>query len=149
MGIKNIATKKELRAWKSRRELRFNEENKVVIEWAQHKDLRHSNKILAFTQDLSVGGAKILTDINFPVGTIFMINLTLSRSRQNIRVAANVRWTAPVFDGKLYEIGLQLIHDFPDTVSCLIRHLFGHDIPKDVALEMNEKERNPVQLEAG
>ncbi|MCJ7581706.1 MAG: PilZ domain-containing protein [Candidatus Aminicenantes bacterium] len=148
MEEKKIASKKELRAWKDRRELRFNEENKVVIEWAQHKDSRHSNKILAFTQDLSVGGAKILTDINFPVDTIFMINLTLSRSRQNLRISANVKWTNPVFDGNLYEVGLALIHDFPDTVSCLIRHLFGRDFPQDVALEMNEEERHPVQLAA-
>ncbi|MCJ7581709.1 MAG: PilZ domain-containing protein [Candidatus Aminicenantes bacterium] len=148
MGKKKIANKKEVRAWKDRRELRFNEENKVVIEWLQHKDLRHSNKILAFTQDLSIGGAKILTDINFPVDTIFMINLTLSRSRQNVRVAANVRWATPFIDGDLYEVGLEFIHDCPDTVSCLLRHLYGKDFPQDVALEMNEEEKHPVQLAA-
>ena len=148
MEKKKIASKKEVRAWKNRRELRFDEENKVVIEWAQHKDPRHSNKILAFTQDLSIGGAKILTDINFPVDTIFMINLTLSRSRQNVRVAAKVRWATPFIDGDLYEVGLELIHDFSDTVSCLMRHLFGKDFPQDVALEMNEEERHPLQLEA-
>lgn len=138
---KFLATKKEVRAWKERREERFKEENKVVIEWLQHIDTKRNNAIYAFTLDLSVRGAKILTDIKFPVDTIFMINLTLSRSRQIIKVAANVKRVNPVYDGDLYEVGLELIHELPQTISSLIRHLYGKDFPKDVALEMTEAQR--------
>ncbi|MFC2161899.1 PilZ domain-containing protein [Acidobacteriota bacterium] len=134
------ASNEEVRAWKDRRDKRFIEENKAIIEWAQYKDPEHGNKIYAFTQDLSIGGTKILTDVSFPIDTVFMITLTLSRSRQIIKVAANVRWVKPVINEDLYEIGLEFIHDFNQSVTGLMKHLFGKEFPQDLALEMNQQE---------
>ncbi|MCJ7583135.1 MAG: PilZ domain-containing protein [Candidatus Aminicenantes bacterium] len=145
MTKKKKASKKEVLAWKDRRGVRFIEKNKAVIEWAQHKDPKRNNKIYARTQDLSIGGAKILTDINFPVDTVFMITLTLTRSRKIIKVAAMVRWVNPVNGGDSYEVGLKFGHYSPNYTSVLIRHLFGKDYPQDVALEMAQEERNSVQ----
>ena len=90
--------------------------------------------IYAFTQDLSIDGAKILTDINFPVDTIFDITLTLSRSMQIITLAAHVRWVKPVYDEDLFHVGLEFIHERPQTISSLIRHLYGKDLPQDKSL---------------
>ncbi|MFC2168354.1 PilZ domain-containing protein [Acidobacteriota bacterium] len=136
-----MGNKKDVRAWKDRRDKRFEEENKVIIEWSEHKNPEKDNKIYAFTQDISVGGAKILTDINFPIETTFVLTLSLSRSNQIVRVASNVRWVNPVYGGDLYEVGLEFIHSYPKTISCLLRHLFGRDFPKDVALELTEAQR--------
>ena len=139
-----MARKRGLRTWNDRKEQRFEEENKVVIEWANYKNPKRNNAIYAFTKDIALAGSKILTDINFPIDTILMITLTLSRSRKVIKVAANVRWVKPVFNGDLYEVGLEFIHDFPQTLSILIRHLFGKEYPQDVSLEMSKAQSRTV-----
>ena len=48
-----------------RRDKRFEEENKVVIECKNYQDPDKMNSVLAFTKDISIGGAMILTDIFF------------------------------------------------------------------------------------
>ncbi|MFC2168358.1 PilZ domain-containing protein [Acidobacteriota bacterium] len=144
MAKKKIATKKEKRAWEERRDKRFEEENKVIIEWDQYRNPKRSNAIYAFTKDIALAGAKILTDINFPLDTLLTINLTLSRSKKVIKVAANVKWVKPVFNGDLYEVGLEFIHDYPQTLSILIRHLFGEEFPQDVSLEMSKAQSRTI-----
>ncbi|MFC2160285.1 PilZ domain-containing protein [Acidobacteriota bacterium] len=135
-----MGKKKKLRAWKDRKGKRIEEENKVVIEWAQYKDPKRNNKIVALTQNLSVGGTKILTDVNFPIDTIFMITLTLSRSRQIVTVAAEVKWVNPVHDGSLYEVGLELIHELPQTSAIMFKHLHGKDLPMNSEANKGETE---------
>ncbi|MFC2160760.1 PilZ domain-containing protein [Acidobacteriota bacterium] len=120
---------------------RFNEENKVVIEWNKDKDSGVSSKITGFTKDLSVGGAKIVTYANFPVGTLFMISLSLSRSKQDIKVGAIVRWVKPVVDQNMYEVGLEFTNEFPENLSVLIRHLFGNNISEDTSVDSSETNR--------
>ncbi len=128
-----MSKRKEKRIWKDRREKRFEEENKVVIEWENYKDPRRNDAIYAFTQDLSIEGAKILTDINFPIDTVFRITLTLSRSKQIVTIKAKVRWVKPVFDGDLFEVGMEFIHEQPPTIACLLKHLFGKDFPTNLS----------------
>jgi Tfp pilus assembly protein PilZ len=135
-----MARKKQLRTWKDRKEKRIEEENKVVIEWANYKNPKTNNAIYAFTQDLSIGGAKILTDINFPIDTIFIITLTLSRTRQIITLPAYVRWVKPVYGGDLYEVGLEFIHELPQTIAGLFKHLFGKDLRPSLAEKIVEAE---------
>ena len=135
-----MVRKRKLRTWKDRREKRFKEENKVIIEWANYRNPERNNAIYAFTLDISIGGAKVLTDIDFPVDTIFMITLTLSSSRQIVTVAAHVRWVKPVFGGDLYEAGLEFIHERPQTIAALFRHLYGKELPENLAERIVEAE---------
>ena len=142
-----MARKRGLRTWKDRKEKRFEEENKVVIEWANYKNPKRNNAIYAFTKDLSIEGAKILTEIKFPVETLFMITLTLSRSRQNITLVAQVRWVNPVYGGDLYEVGLQFNHEQPQTISVLFKHLYGKELRLELAeklVEVENKTANPA-----
>ncbi len=134
-----MSDRTEKRSWKDRREKRIEEENKVVIdwenyeEWVNYKNQKRNNAIYAFTQDLSIEGARILTDINFPIDTVFMITMTLSRSKQILDIKAKVRWVKPVFDGDLFEAGLEFNHEGPITIACLLKHLFGKDLPENLA----------------
>ena len=142
-----MARKRGLRTWKDRKEKRFEEENKVVIEWANYKNPKRNNAIYAFTKDLSIEGAKILTDIKFPVEALFMITLTLSRSRQIITLVAQVRWVNPVYDGDMYEVGLQFNHEQPQTISGLFKHLYGKELRFELAeklVEVENKTANPA-----
>ncbi|MFC2168377.1 PilZ domain-containing protein [Acidobacteriota bacterium] len=134
------------RTWKERKEERFEEENKVVIEWADYKEQQINNTIYAFTKDLSISGAKILTDVNFPMNTQFIITLTLSRSKQIISLSAKVKWVKPVYDGDLYEVGLELIHESPQTIAGFFKHLYGKEIPPNFAAKILEIEKEPAVL---
>ncbi|MCJ7582265.1 MAG: PilZ domain-containing protein, partial [Candidatus Aminicenantes bacterium] len=139
-----MSIRKRKRTWKDRREKRFEEENKVVIEWANYKDPKRNDAIYAFTMDISIGGSKILTDVNFPVDTLFVITLTLSRSSQIITLPAKVKWVNPVYDGGLYEVGLEFIHEQPQTIAGFFKHLYGKDLPENFAAKLIEIESKTV-----
>ncbi len=142
-----MLNKNEKRIWKNRKEKRFEEENKVVIEWESYKNQKRNNAIYAFTGDLSVGGTRILTDINFPIDTVFMITMTLSRSKQILEIKAKVRWVKPVFDGDLFEAGLEFNHEGPITIACLLKHLFGKDLPANFAEKIINEENKKAKSE--
>ena len=108
-----------------RREKRKTEEDRVIIEYFPERHAKERQKHSALTQDLSIGGARILTDLFFPIGTPFQITLTLSRSRQKLRVHGVVRWVRDNSGDDLYEIGVEFLHDVSKTVLSLISHLYG------------------------
>jgi Tfp pilus assembly protein PilZ len=108
-----------------RREKRKIEEDLVIIEYFPDNASATKKKHSALTQDLSIGGARILTDKFFPVGTPFQITLTLRRTRQKVKVRGNVKWIREVSDSELYEIGVEFLHNISKTVLSLISHLYG------------------------
>lgn len=112
--------KKELR-----KEKRKNEESRVVIETFPGPDSPETKTLIALTQDVSLGGARIRVDEPFPVGARLRINLTLSRIRQVIRLEAEVRWIKPLFDGELFDIGVEFDHKIHGDIMTLIRHMYG------------------------
>jgi c-di-GMP-binding flagellar brake protein YcgR len=112
-----------------RRDKRFDEENKVVIECKNYVEPDQVNSVLAFTKDISIGGCRILTDIFFPVDSQMKITLTLSRSRQIVKLSAHVKWIKSVYDGDLFEMGVEFVHDTPQTIANLFKHLYGKGVP--------------------
>lgn len=112
-----------------RRDKRFEEENKVVIECKNYQDPDKMNSIVAFTKDISIGGSMILTDIFFPVDTTFKVTLTLSRSRQIVHMDAQVKWIRSVYEGDLFEMGVEFVHETPQTIANLFKHLYGKGVP--------------------
>jgi hypothetical protein len=112
-----------------RKEKRYKEENKVVIEFSVEGLEQNAKAIFAFTQDISIGGAKILTDKRIPVGTDIKLSIDLDRSKQSIVTWANVRWSKSLYNGTLHEIGVKFRHDFPNSIISLIKHFYGKGIP--------------------
>ena len=108
-----------------RKDSRENEENKVVIEYVTSLgDSIGVTEIYALTKDISVGGARIVTDWFFPVDTFFKVNLTLSKSRQEVHVDGQVRWIESLDDSDdLFEVGVEFLHDLPETIFVLISHI--------------------------
>jgi len=123
-----------------RKEKRYKEENKVVIEFTVDGTEHTTKAIFAFTQDISIGGAKILTDQNIPVGTDIKLSIALDRSKQSIVTWANVRWSKSLYEGTLFEIGVKFQHDFPKSIVSLIKHFYGKGIPP--VLDGKNKEIN-------
>ncbi len=103
-----------------RRDTRVVEENRVVIEM---QGTRGGESFDAFTLDLSLGGVRVQTDRPFDEGGELTLTITLSRSRQIIKIRGRVRWAREVEPG-LFEAGIEFLHQIPGSVMSLINHLF-------------------------
>lgn len=111
---------------------RFREEKKVVIEfYPGGKNLRPNNVTYALTKDVSEGGVRLLTDKYFSVGTLLKITLSLSRTRQIVNVAAKVKWVQNFHTSDLYEMGIEYMHEIPESVKTMMSDHQGKeaDIP--------------------
>lgn len=106
-----------------RHDVRVIEENRVAIERKGAGDGEGIETFDALTRDLSLGGARIQSDRPFEQGVELALIITLSRSRQIIRIRGRVRWVQEVEPG-LYEAGIEFLHQIPNSVMSLINHLF-------------------------
>jgi len=110
-----------------RKERRIREENRIVIEVPGEWGPEGGPEVNALTQDISLGGARILMmDEFFPVGSSLKMTLYLSRSKQIIKVHAKVRW-ARTIENSFYEMGVEFEHGIPASVMALINHLYKKD----------------------
>jgi c-di-GMP-binding flagellar brake protein YcgR len=107
-----------------RKDKRITEENRVAIEVPGPSPADDPRIVNALTKDISLGGARIVTDRFFDVGTSLRMTLYLSKSKQIVKARADVRWNRMVEDG-LYEIGVEFEHGIPTGVLVLIQHLYG------------------------
>ena len=66
-----------------RKEKRFEEKNKVVIQFAlEGHEANNSAGIKAITRDISLGGARIISPKAYPLDTVMRIEINLSKSEQ-------------------------------------------------------------------
>jgi len=116
-----------------RKDLRIKEENRLVIEASPPGAPNRSLTINAFTKDISLTGARIWTDLLFPLNSKLNLTLYLSRSKQLVRIRGIVKWEKECYDG-LYEIGVQFQKEIPDALVALIDHFYGRQegIPTEV-----------------
>jgi hypothetical protein len=117
----------------NRKDKRLTEENRVAIELPGAPASPEARVINALTKDISLGGARIITDRLFEVGSSLRMTLYLSKSKQVTKVRADVRWNRMIEDG-LYEIGVEFEHGIPTGVLVLINHLYGkgQNVPTSV-----------------
>jgi hypothetical protein len=106
-----------------RREKRIKEENRVLIELPGISSSNNNHPANALTRDLSLGGARLITDRYYEIESNLKVTLYLSRSKQIIKVRAQVRWAREIDTG-IYEIGVQFEHGIPTSLLALINHLF-------------------------
>jgi len=111
-----------------RRDKRVDEENRVIIEFAKPESAGDFWTINAFTRDVSLGGARILTDRAFSIDSEISMTMFLSRSKQIARVHGKIKWVRNVDDG-LYEMGVEFMHEIPSALIILINHLYRKDQP--------------------
>ena len=117
----------------NRKDKRITEENRVAIELPGGPTSPDARVINALTKDISLGGARIVTDRLFEVGSSLRMTLYLSKSKQVTKVRADVRWVRMIEDG-LYEVGVEFEHGIPTGVLVLISHLYGkvQNVPTSV-----------------
>ncbi|MBN2266072.1 MAG: PilZ domain-containing protein [Candidatus Aminicenantes bacterium] len=107
-----------------RKDKRITEENRVLIEVPGPSPSDDPRTVSALTKDISLGGARIVTDRFFEIGSSLRMTLYLSKSKQIVKARADVRWNRMVEDG-LYEMGVEFEHGIPTGVLVLINHLYG------------------------
>ncbi|HMK15894.1 MAG TPA: PilZ domain-containing protein [Methanomicrobiales archaeon] len=123
-----------------RKERRIKEENRVVIEIPGRGGPESAVEINALTQDISLGGARILMMDEFlPVGSFIKMTLYLSRSRQLVKVHGRVRWARTIENG-FYEMGVEFEHGIPASVMALINHLYKKEQAVPAAVETKPAE---------
>jgi hypothetical protein len=111
-----------------RKDQRSREEKKVVIEfYPGGKDSRPKNVTYALTRDVSDGGVRLLTDKYFPIGTLLKITLSLPRSRKIANVVAEVKWVQNFQTSDLFEMGIEYMHEIPDSVKTMMSAHHGKD----------------------
>ncbi len=108
----------------NRKDKRIAEENRVSIELPGPTPTDDPCIVSALTKDISLGGARIITDRLFEIGASLRMTLYLSKSKQIVRARGDVRWIRMIEDG-LYEMGVEFEHGIPTGVLVLINHLYG------------------------
>jgi hypothetical protein len=108
----------------NRKDKRIAEENRVAIELPGPSPMADPRIVNALTKDISLGGARVVTDRLFEVGSSLRMTLYLSKSKQVVKVRGDVRWNRMIEDG-LYEMGVEFEHGIPTGVLVLINHLYG------------------------
>lgn len=109
-----------------RRDIRLVEENKVVVHRMTGEVQPGSPTVhYSLTQDISMGGVRIMTDARLERGDRVRLDVTLSRSRKRIRAVAEVRWVRELYDREVFDVGLQFAELDPDDEFALMDHIFG------------------------
>ncbi len=119
-----------------RKDKRFVEENNVVIKGSlEPREAARNGGINACTRDLSLSGARICSQQDFPVGSVIRIVIDLERTHQSLKVDGEVKWTRKSEDGERFEIGVEFLHSISQTLLSLIRHLYSEreGIPSSVS----------------
>lgn len=109
-----------------RKEKRILEENKVKVTTLPHTENPLGRKDFhALTKDISLGGMRLLTHIKLFVKTPLKIELTSTKTRKLINIDAEVKWVKEVYEGELFEVGLQYKDTSPTKVLMLLDHIYG------------------------
>ena len=113
----------------SRKDKRFREQNNVLIKDKARALKNVSNGgINAYTHDISLSGAWICSEVDFPVGYVIRIMIEFAGTDQCVEVDGEVIWTQRSEDGQHFDIGVEFLHKFSNTILSLIRHFYGKNV---------------------
>jgi len=108
-----------------RKEPRKTEENKITIVVASGKVTSPKEQTIhALTQDISTGGARILTDAKLKVGSRLKLRLVLSKTHKVLDLEGIVRWIKSVYEDELHELGVEFLDVHPDQTLLLLKHVY-------------------------
>jgi len=119
-----------------RKDKRFAEQNNVLIKaTSEAREASGNGGINATTRDISLSGARICSQRDFPVGSVIRIVIDLERTHQSLKVDGEVKWTRKTEDGEYFEVGVEFLHSISQTLLSLIKHLYSEreSIPASVS----------------
>jgi Tfp pilus assembly protein PilZ len=116
-----------------RKEDRLVERNNVSIK--PFYSARSPQGINAYTQDLSLGGARIYTKEFYDIGSAIKVQIELADTQELIVLDGIVKWLTAKEDGEWFDLGVEFHHRISNSVLCLIKHLYQQEskIPTTIA----------------
>ena len=81
--------------------------------------------MLAGSLSLTASLAASSSPARLASGDRVRLDLTLGRSRRRIRAVAVVRWVREIYDGEVFEIGLEFTALSAEAEFALMDHVFG------------------------
>jgi len=89
----------------------FNEITITVI--SDGENLPEGKDMYNYSEDISVSGAKIRSNIILPVDTLLKIDFTLKNLQQQITAVGKIKWVKVIINDDYYEAGVEFV-DTPD-----------------------------------
>jgi c-di-GMP-binding flagellar brake protein YcgR len=109
-----------------RKDKRFREWNKAVLKPAANGSENGSNHVVnAYTYDISLTGARIYSEQFFAAGSVVRIQVELLRSKQVLRVDAEVKWIEWNPHEDVFEMGVEFLHELSHSILSLLKHLYA------------------------
>jgi hypothetical protein len=113
-------------AMKDRKEKRFIEQDDVLIKDERLAlDAAADGMIYGITRDLSLSGTRIISEQVFPVGCFWRMLIYFKGTDDFLRVDGKVKWVKKSKNARVFHIGVEFLHSYPDTIRMLIKHLYG------------------------
>jgi len=111
---------------KDRKEKRFIEQDDVLIKDERLAlDAAADGMIYGITRDLSLSGTRIISEQVFPVGCFWRMLIYFKGTDDFLRVDGKVKWVKKSKNARVFHIGVEFLHSYPDTIRMLIKHLYG------------------------
>jgi hypothetical protein len=108
-----------------RKERRFKQLNRAsIVSASGPRSFSDQAGINACTYDVSLNGAKLYSDVDFPVGTLLRMHVDMVRSGDSIGIDGVVRWSKWNAEGNTFELGLEFSHLIPRTAVVLMQNLY-------------------------
>jgi len=108
-----------------RQEIRLKEEHKLTfVIVSEDKNPIDSNSYFAFTENISSGGIKILTNKLLEKGVLLEIDLSLGRKNKVFTLFGKVQWIKHLYDGELFAIGVMFEDNPPEKIMALMEYIF-------------------------
>jgi hypothetical protein len=109
-----------------RRSRRKKEVNKIAIEpIVSTADYPHKKINIAFTNDISLCGFKIITDTKYPVDSLMKVDISLSSAQKTINVTGIVRWVSEIARDT-HEIGIEILDITKENIGIFYEHLYKY-----------------------
>lgn len=113
-----------------RKDKRFSERNRVFVrENGRASSPSNGGRTCGHTHNISISGVQIRSRLDYPVGHVIQIVIDLSRDHKPLSVEGRVVWSRPRKKGKAFDIGVEFMHNKPDTIISLIKNFYGKPVP--------------------
>ena len=108
-----------------RKDRRFKQRNRTTITLqGTEQGLRGAAEAKAFTYDLSLGGTMIQSQEAYAVGTRVQLRIVLSRTMASLSLDGEVKWVRRHASENMYEMGVEFLHDRPQSFMSLMKELY-------------------------
>lgn len=124
---------------------RFVEKNNAVITFSIEKDNLSRDSKPAWTRDLSIAGAKLLSHKSFLLDTRLLISLQLPKSKQIVELWARVVWVHSLKKKGEYEVGVKFIRSL-QTIQNLLQHFYGNEVQQIEGMSPRKERFFPVDV---